>query len=166
MAKGNDELQILVVAATEMQNQIRMRLSALGMSPVLVGRASELAYFVRGEEIYKVVVLPAVLPDSESKFAWWPAFCLVCSARPAQEIPGSKALCVSDRRRRRISSNFLYHTPSGGQSHSPSVESIPMKRVLIPEQAMRSQTFDDSHLTVTYAVFFEKTCEPSVCEFR
>ncbi len=35
-----------------------------------------------------------------------------------------------------------------------------------PEQEMCSQTFHDSHLTVTYAVFFMKTCEPSVCEFR
>ncbi len=70
MAKGNDELKVLVVAATEMQDQIRRRLSALGMSPVLVSRASELAYFVRGEEIYKVVVLPAVLPDSDCWVIW------------------------------------------------------------------------------------------------
>ncbi len=67
MAKGNDGFQILVVAATEMHDKIRRRLSSLGMSPVLVSRAAELGRFVRGREIYKVVLLPAVLPDSD----WW-----------------------------------------------------------------------------------------------
>ena len=67
MAEKHKQVRILVVAAAEMQGELRRQLSSLDMSSVIVSRAMELAHFVRSGEIYQVALLPAALPDTD----WW-----------------------------------------------------------------------------------------------
>ncbi len=67
VAEKLKEVRVLAVVATEMQGEIRHQLNSLGMSPVLVSRATEFAHVVRSGEIYQVALLPAALPDTD----WW-----------------------------------------------------------------------------------------------
>ena len=67
MAENHDKVRILTVVPEEMQGEIRRQISAFGMSPVFVSRATELGHFVRSGEVYQIALLPAVLPDMD----WW-----------------------------------------------------------------------------------------------
>src|SRR5882762_4589992 len=67
VAENHDKVRILTVVPEEMQGEIRRQISAFGMSPVFVSRATELGHFVRSGEVYQIALLPAVLPDMD----WW-----------------------------------------------------------------------------------------------
>lgn len=67
VAEQQGELRVLAIAAAEMQTEIRRRLRSVCPFPVVVGRVSELAQFVRNGEIYQVALLPAHFPDGD----WW-----------------------------------------------------------------------------------------------
>ncbi len=71
MTEKPEQLRILAVVATEMQEEIRRQLTSFGMVPVLVSRASELAHHTRNGEIYHVVLLPAAFPRTDDWWAMW-----------------------------------------------------------------------------------------------
>lgn len=61
------DIRILVVTAGTAHHVLRRRLNSLGISPVLVNDAAELANHVRREQVYEVVILPAAVSDAD----WW-----------------------------------------------------------------------------------------------
>lgn len=71
MAHKADQIRVLAVVAAEAQDKIRRQIASLGMTPVLVSSALQLASHIRDGEAYQVVLLPASLPNTEDWWAIW-----------------------------------------------------------------------------------------------
>jgi DNA-binding NtrC family response regulator len=82
VAERQDELRILALVPTEMQEQIRNQLAPLAAIVDFISWAAELSSLDFSDKLYQVVLLPAALPDS----GWWNLWAQITLLHPRPEI--------------------------------------------------------------------------------
>ena len=83
MAKEANQIRVLAVAAGSMREQLHRQITSFGMTPVVVTTAQDLAAHIRTGKSYDVVLLPALLSDSEE---WWAVWGDVAMLQPKPAI--------------------------------------------------------------------------------